>query len=831
MNAILKKSIPHIIALAIFAVLVSIYFYPSLFEGKEVQQSDMQNVYGAGQELRSYYEEEGKSSAWTESVFSGMPAYHIYVYGLPTNYMKALEKPVKAIDYTGASMILTALVCFYILMCVIGVRRWLAIAGAVAFAFASYNFILVAVGHITKMYVIAYMPLTIAGMILLFRKRWLWGGLTFLLGVCFSVLNSHLQVTYYLALLCIFFFLGWFIQEIIKKEYSTLAKTCGIMLVGVALAILPSLGNLYSNYELAQSSMRGPSELVSEDGQKPAGGLNMDYAYNGWSYSKGELLTLFIPNAYGGASGGLLDKDSNFYKEYKKLGGQVKKNVQAPTYWGAQRFTEGPMYLGAIVCFLFILGMFVIKNKLKWWLAGASLFFILMSLGDHLLWFNEFLFNHLPMYNKFRVPSMALIIPGLVFPLIGLWGLKEIITLEVDRDKAKKSLTLVTSIVGGICLLIWLLPSLLLNFQSLSDEAYGMPKSLLDALIADRKSLASSDALRSLVFILLSAGLIYYYIIAKVSKQLATWVSIGLLVLITIDMWGVDKRYLNDDDFKKQSLNEGYKPTNADKYILQDKSESYRVLNLSSSTFNENHTSYFHKSIGGYHAAKLRRYQELIDHRINKEIQLIYQSFQVAQSLEDIYNVFLHTPTLNMLNTKYIIYHPDELPLENPYAFGNAWFVDGIKTVTTANEELAALEKLNPLTTAVKRLDLKNKAAEPTCSRDSLTTIHLLEYKPDYLKYESEASLSHLAVFSEIYYEHGWKAFIDGEPTNHFCVDWTLRGMYVSAGKHIIEFRFEPDKFNSFSKLASISSLILLLLLVGAIVFYLSPRPLHKRGN
>ena len=823
MNPIVKKSIPHVIAIAIFLILTCVYFSPSIFEGKTLQQSDMQKVSGMVKELSDYYEKEGGISAWTGSMFSGMPSYHIAVFGTPPDYLSYLEKPVKSIDYAGASMILIALICFYILMCVMGVKRWLAVAGAIAFAFASYNFIIIAVGHITKMYVIAYMPLTVAGIILLFRKNLLWGAILSLLGISFSITNGHIQITYYLMLFCLIFFIGLSINAFQKKEIPLWIKSILILIAAVVVSILPSLGSLYSERQVAQESLRGPSELTQvKNGveQKASTGLDIDYAF-AWSYGRGELLTLLIPNAFGGSSAETLGRNSEFVKTYKSLGGQVGKTMQVPTYWGTQPGTSGPVYFGAIVCFLFVLGMFVIKSPLKWWIFGASLLFIIMALGRNFASINNFLFYHLPMYSKFRTPAMALVIPGLAFPLIGFWGMKRIVEGKIEVRLLRKYLIWSLCIVGGICLFIWLVPGMFLNFESALD-AQRIPEQLIGALIDDRKAMASSDALRSLIFILLGGGLIFLFMQMKNKKTGATVMGVGLLVLITIDMWTVNKRYLNDGSFAKQKLHESFLKTPADEFILQDKSPSYRVLNLSvSDPFSETGTSYFHKSIGGYSPAKLRRYQELLDHRVMGELNTIYTAFQSAKSIDSLQLVFRQTPTLNMLNAKYLIYNSGQPPLVNPYADGNAWFVDEVKFVPNADQEIAALNEINPSKTAVidERFAgqvLKNVSQ----SDDSASYIKLVRYRPNILNYESNTPVERIAVLSEIYYNKDWKVFVDGKQTDHYRADWTLRAMNVPAGKHAIEFRFEPDMFNLLNRIGSIASLLVLAGFVFALAYW-----------
>ena len=822
MKSILKKSIPHVIAIAIFLILVCVYFSPSVFDGKVIQQGDTIQASGVAEEIHSYWEKEKGKSAWTGSIFSGMPTYHIYVHGNPPNFLGYLQNIVYKLDYFGGSMVFVALICFYLLMCAMGVKRWLAIAGSVAFAFASFNLISIMAGHVTKVYVMAYMPLPLAGMVLLFKPKWVWGSVLLAIGICFSIMNSHLQITYYLAILCVILALGFLFVELRKKEYSRLAKTFGVMAICVVLAVLPNMGSLYANYELGQESTRGPSELTTVSAEAAtgnSGGLDIDYAFM-WSYGKGELLTLLIPNAYGGESGGMLSQKSDFYKAYKSLGGQVRADgVQAPTYWGDQLFTSGPVYFGAIVCFLFLLGMFVIKHPLKWWLTGAALFFIFLSLGRNMSGLNDFLFYHLPMYNKFRTPSMALVIPGMIFPIVGFWGLKEIVSGKIASDILKKSLFWSTGIVGGICLLIGVIPDVFLSFRSATDAQFQWPAPLIDALISSRKSLASADALRSLIFVLLGAALLFYFLYAKNKKQAATIIGVGMLVLITIDLWSVDKRYLNDENFKKQKITETFKKTVADEFILQDKSPSYRVLNVTTSTFQDAGTSFFHKSIGGYHAAKLGRYQELIDHRLQKEIDLIRSGFGSATSLDDLNDVFQNTPGLNMLNAKYIIFSPEHPPLINTYANGNAWFVNQVRLAENADQELSSLNTINPLETVVVDKRFESMTAKPDPDSENSGTIELISYKPNMLIYESNASKDQVAVFSEIYYPHGWKAFIDGKPADHYRADWTLRAMNVPAGKHTIEFRFEPDKYNNLMKLGSLFSLLLLCLFVGAVVY------------
>ncbi len=823
MQDLLKKYGWYLIVFVVFIGLVTIYFSPSVIDGKVIQQTDSMKFIGMVQELSDYYNKEGKVSEWLGSMFSGMPAYQVGMPGTPSNPLLYIVHLIQQIDYMGAGMVLTGLICFFILMNVMGVNRWLAVAGALAYAFASYNIIIIAAGHVSKAYVIAYMPLTLAGMALLFKRKLLWGSILFIIGIALSILDNHPQITYYLAIFCFFIYIGFLYQEIIQKNYKDLVKITGLMAVCVVIAVLPNLSNLYSNLEMSKTSLRGPTELTvassSDNTEKPSSGLDKDYAFE-WSYGVKELFTLLIPNAYGGSSGGTLDSSSELYKEYRKNGAQIQGNkIQAPTYWGEKMFTSGPVYFGAIICFLFILGMFVIKNPIKWWMFAGGIFFVFLALGKNFDTFNNIMFHYLPGYNKFRTPETALVIPGLLFPLIGIWGLNIILKQKVDDNKLKKAFIWSLGITGGICLLMWIMPSLFLNFQSSYDAQFlnQVPGWYYSALIEDRASLASADALRSLLFILAGAALLFWFMKSKDKKKKATFVSIGMVLLILADLWSVDKRYLNDDNFTRQTLHDNFKASVADNEILKDKDPSFRVLNLSTSPFTETYTSYFHKSIGGYHAAKLRRYQELIEHRLNKEISYIAESFNRATNQQDILSVFLNTPTLNMLNTRYIIYNPEHPPLRNPYAFGNAWFVPSIDVVENADEEILALDIKNPLDVAVvdKRFSADINGFTPQV--DSAASIVLDTYKPNRLVYSSKSTSEQLAVFSEIYYQPGWKAYIDGNPADHFRADWTLRAMRIPAGEHEVVFEFEPDTYLMTFAISRYSSFLILFLIIVAI--------------
>ena len=710
MTDLLKQWGKHIIALFLFLGLVLVYFSPVVFEGKVIFQGDNIKATGMGGSQMEQYAKTaapGEFSVWSDAMFGGMP--YVSGYGEPTPKMPSyliIDSWLKGVGYGDAAMVFTGLVCFYLLMCIMGVSWWLSIAGAIAFAFASYNLIIIEAGHITKAYVIAYMPLTVAGMFLLFKRSYLWGVILFLLGVAFSLANGHVQITYYLVLLCAFIYLGFLVNKIRKKAYGECLKTSLVMLACVVLAVMPNAKNLYSNWDLAQHSIRGKSELTqnpdtSGNVEKASSGLDKEYAFQ-WSYGWKELLTILVPEVYGGSSAGTLDSSSELYKELRKNGAQVGKEVQTYTYWGDKVFTSGPVYFGALICFLFVLGMFVIRNSMKWWLLAGAVFLTFLALGRNFDSFNDIMFHHLPLYNKFRAVEMALVIPGLVFPIIAIWGLRDILNQKVDEEKLRKGFFWSLGLTGGICLILWIMPSLFLDFRSTYDAQFQnqVPEWYYNALLIDRASLASSDALRSLIFILLGAGLLLYFGKSKNKEKSATIVSACFAILILVDLWNVDRRYLNDKDFVKEKPTEVYKETVADKEILKDTNSTYRVLNLNN-PWQDTNVSYFHHSIGGYHAAKLRRYQELIDNRLNEELIGIIKALQNAKSANDIMVAFKNSPSLNMLNTRYIIYNPEQPPLKNPFAFGNAWFVDSVQFVDNADEEITALDTLNPLKEAV----------------------------------------------------------------------------------------------------------------------------------
>lgn len=894
----LNKILSHVVAIVIFVAITVIYFSP-LIGGKTLPQGDVKQYQGASKEIRDYYNNEGESSAWTGSMFSGMPSYQIAVFGGSPNFLDYLEMPVRAVGGSNAGAVFMGMLMAYILFCALGVKPTTAVLGAIAYSLSSYNIIIIEAGHVTKAWALAYLPLIVAGMMVLFKRKYLLGGLLVALGLALQIKNNHLQITYYTGLLCVFLYVGLIINTIRKSEFKGLLKASGILTVAIVLAVLCNIGNTYANYEMSKESTRGKSELTTPSAsEKQSSGLDKDYAF-AWSYGKAETFSLLVPNIHGGASGGMLDKSSNLAQELMKqgYGAQVTpKGVQAYTYWGDQPFTSGPVYFGAIICFLFVLGMFIIRSELKWILFAATVFFIFLSWGRNMEWFNDFFFYHFPMYNKFRTVSMALVIPALTMIMVAVWGLTEFLSGEIDKKKLTKSLYISVGIVGGLSLFFWFAPGFFFNFTTESDLQWKsqMPDWFYNALLADRKDILSSDAFRSLALILLSGCVLWVTVNMDKSKQKniiiallvvafiasaymllgdvsGVYVVLAIILLVAIvglaflnktdnvivpatvaifallvlgDLWSVDKRYLNSENFVSKASYEStaFKQTVADQAILQDKRPSFRVLNLNN-PFNESGTSYYHKSIGGYHAAKLKRYQELIDNRLQGEVAFVQQEAQkrlqkavadltVAQQQgqqvtgaeipglvqDSVVPLLQATTALNMLNAKYIIYHPELPPLVNPYVLGNAWFVGDYKFVNNADEEIASIETLDPLKTAIVDKRFEEELSGMAIAPDSTATIELVEYKPNRLKYKSKTNSEQLAILSEIYYANGWKAYVDGAVVPHFRADWTLRAMRVPAGEHEIEFVFEPDTYNEARIVATASSGILVLLLVGFIV-------------
>jgi hypothetical protein len=812
-----------LLPIAFFTAIAAAYFSPVL-KGKVVQQGDTTKWEGMAQEVKKFYEETGESSCWTGSMFSGMPTYHIATYGVgPTNYVSYLARPlVVAFDARSMSIVMLSLITFYLLMLSLGANIWLAATGAIVFAFSSYNFIIIEAGHISKAYAIAYMPLVVAGLLMAYRGKVVLGAAVTAVALSLQIGNNHYQITYYLIFVVLGLVLSCFFYMLKQKQLKQfIATSCALALAAV-FAVSVNAAGIYGNYEMGQESIRGKSELtaVGGDAEQPkSSGLDKDYAF-AWSYGKAETFSLLIPNIHGGASGGELGTSSEVYKAYKARGAQLGKSIQSYTYWGEQPFTSGPVYLGAIVCFLFILGLLTYKRPIKWWLLGLTIFSILLSWGKNFEWFNDFLFYHLPLYSKFRTPSMVLVIAQFTVPLLALLTLKDLFDKKIPLPDLKKGLKYALGITGGICLIFAVMPGAFFDFRSSYDATYNMPDWYYTALLSDRENLLRSDALRSLVFIVLAAGVLYYFM--KGTLKSGVYATVAIAALALVDLWQVDKRYLNDSNFvHPKSQKQQFAKSKADELILQDTSLSYRVLSLSN-PFNDSFVSYYHKSIGGYNAAKLRRYQDLIERRITPEMHLFTSQASNARSAAEMEALMGSLTTLNMLNMRYIIHSSDAAPIRNDAAYGNAWFVEDFQIAENADAEMAMLSKIDPRKTAVidKRFE-QHLAAYQNPQPDENAAISMTKYKPNAVTYQSRSDADRLAVFSEVYYAHGWKAYVDGEPAPHFRASWILRGMVVPAGEHTVEFKFYPDGFYNAIKVARVSSAALLLALAGGVALAL----------
>lgn len=828
MNISFKSAQPHLIAIAAFCLITIAYFFPA-FQGKAIRQSDMMNARGMAKEVVDYREKTGEEPLWTNSMFSGMPAYQVSMTS-PGNLIKPITNFFVAIFSAGGAIIFLCMLGFYLLLLVMRQSPFVSALGAIAFGLSSYFVIIIEAGHVTKGFAIAYMAPVVAGILLTYRGKYLLGGVLTLFALALQLTSNHLQITYYLLYIVLFIGIAKLISAIMENKLGQFAKATGVLIVASILAIGPGATTILSTYEYGKESTRGKSELTADAGNKTSG-LDKDYATQ-WSYGVGETFTLMIPNYKGGGSGAIAKADKDALKEVSP---QYQQYIgQMDAYWGDQPFTSGPVYVGAIVVFLFVLGLFVIKGPLKWALLGVTVLSILLGWGKNLMGFTEFFLDHVPGYNKFRAVSMILVIAEFTIPLIAFLALGKIMENPGTLKKSKTPFWVALGVTAGLCLLFLVAPTMFQDFykageltdldqqlraaQFPDDQAVAFIKDLQEA----RMEIFKGDVLRTLFFILAGAALLYLYIADKIKRSVVLAVM-GLLILI--DLWAVDKRYLSKESYvDKQQMERPFSPSTADNAILQDKTH-YRVLNLAANTFNDASTSYFHKSIGGYHGAKMKRYQEIIDAYLAPGIQEIISTLRSAPTDSSIRAALGKQDVMNMVNTKYIIYNPDASPLVNDAAFGNAWFVDEYKIVQNADEEIAALGKTDLENVAVVDKRFADELSGLNIAPDPTATIELTSYAPNKLTYKTNAKTDQLAVFSEVYYQHGWNAFVDGKPVPHVRANYILRAMKVPAGEHTIEFKFEPKIYSTGETIALVSSLIIILLVVFTIVKELGMLP------
>lgn len=777
---------------------------------------------GAGQEAKEDHERTGERTRWTNALFGGMPTYQMSPSYDSTEPLTFVQKVYHLFlpNYVWLTFIM--MLGFYILLRAFGIPAWLAGLGGIIWGFSSYFFILIAAGHIWKFITLAYIPPTIAGIVLAYRKKYLLGGIITALFMAMQILSNHVQMTYYFLFVILFMVGAFFEDAWRKKELPQFFKATGVLIVAGLIGVSINLSNLYHTYEYSKETMRGKSELKYEGAaaKQTSSGLNRDYITQ-WSYGIGETFSLLVPNVKGGASVPLSRSEKAMEKAnpmYSSLYSQLTQ------YFGDQPMTSGPVYVGAFVLMLFILGCFIVKGPMKWALLGATIFSILLSWGKNFMGLTDFFIDYIPMYNKFRAVSSILVIAEFTIPLLAILTLKEILTKPELLKEKLKYIYISFGLTGGLALLFAIAPRLFFPTYIPGNEMAALQNALpadqLSPIIANleemRVHLFTSDAWRSFFIVTIGTLLLLAY---NAKKLKATWTVAAIALLCLGDMWSVNKRYLYDEQFiPKSEQTATFRKTQTDELILQDPSLDYRVLNFAGNTFEENNTSYWHKSVGGYHAAKLRRYQEMIDHHIAKEMQAAYQEVATAGGQMDSVNA-AKFPVLNMLNTKYFIFPAGQqgqtVPIENPYTFGNAWFIDKIQYVNNANEEIDAIGQVDLQQTAI--VDSKFKEALKGVNegyKDSLSTIRLTSYEPNQLVYETSSPQDGIVVFSEIYYP-GWTATIDGKPADIARADYILRAMNVPAGKHTIEMRFDPQSLHITEGIAYGA---MALLLVGVII-------------
>ena len=824
----MKKLLPDLIAILAFVLLSFAYFFPADIENRILFQHDTAAGAGAGQEVKEYYEQTGERSRWTNSLFGGMPMYQIAPSYDSTKSLQWVQKAYQLFlpDYVCLTFML--MLGFYILLRVFGIPVWLAGLGGIMWAFSSYFFILISAGHIWKFITLAYVPPTIAGIVLAYRGKLLWGGILTALFVALQITSNHVQMYYYFFFVILFFVGAYFEKAWRTKTLPQFFKASAVLIVAALVGIAANVSNLYHTYAYSKETMRGKSELVQtgDAAKQTSSGLDRDYITQ-WSYGIDETLTLLVPNFKGGASAALSQSETAMSKAnpmYSSLYGSLTQ------YFGTQPMTSGPVYVGAFVLFLFVLGCFIVKGPLKWALIGATFFSIVLSWGKNFMPLTDFFIDYVPLYNKFRAVSSILVIAEFTIPLLAIFALKRLLEEPEILKQEKKPLGISLLLTAGIALLLAVAPGSIGSGYVPAQEAQMLqnavnqqmiPANELSGILANlgemRAELVSSDALRSFIIIGIGCSLLWLYASGKLRSSLTI---AGITILCLADMWGVNKRYLNDAQFVPHSIRtETFTKTNTDELILQDTSLDYRVLNFATSTFDDNNTSYWHKSVGGYHPAKLRRYQEMIEHHISPEMQAAYKAIATAGGEMDSVDANKFR-VLNMLNTKYFIFPAGQqrqtVPILNPHAYGNAWFVNKVQYVNNANEEIDALDSIIPTETAVVDARFKDVLKGTTESyKDSLSSIRLTSYAPNRLTYETNNAQDGIAVFSEIYYPDGWHVTIDGQPAELARADYILRTMYVPAGQHTIEMRFDPTSLHVTEGIAYGA---LALLVIGIIV-------------
>ena len=817
----LKRWLPDVVVVVLFALVSFAYFFPADIEGRILYRHDSSAGVGAGQEASEYQHRTGEKTRWTNALFSGMPTYQ-----LAPSYdsQKPLEQAIKAYHLwlpENVWYLFVYLLGFYILLRAFDFRSYLAGLGSVLWAFSTYFLIIIAAGHIWKVWALAYLPPMIAGIVLTYRGKYLWGLVVTALFGAFEINANHVQMTYYYLFIIFFMIIAWLVDAIRQKQMMHWVKATATCIVAGLIAVSLNLSNLYHTWQYSQETMRGKSELVKQDtGNQTSSGLERDYITQ-WSYGIGETWTLLVPNTKGGASvplamnkTAMAHADNNYVGIYQQLG----------QYWGEQPGTQGPVYVGAFVLMLFILGLFIVKGPLKWALLAATVLSIMLSWGKNFMGLTDFFIDYMPMYAKFRTVASILVIAEFTIPLLAMLALKKVVEEPQILTRQWKQTAAAFALTGGVALLFAVMPGMFFDSFVSSSELKAMaqiPQDQLQPLLANltemRRAMFTSDAWRSFLIILVGMGVLLSMAMGKMKKEYAVGI---LVVLCLVDLWTVNKRYLNDEMFVPKSEREQpIQKTATDDAILQDKTLDYRVLNLATNTFNENETSYYHKSIGGYHAAKLRRYQELIETYIGAEMQGSMEAIiGAAGDMTQVKGDSIY-PILNMLNTRYFILplqSGQTAPVMNPYALGNAWFVNNVSYAANANEELDAIGRLNLREQAVADQKFHDVLGESQV-QDTTSIVRLTAYEPNELKYDVQSGKGGVVVFSEIFYP-GWTATIDGKPAELGRVNYVLRALRVEPGSHQVVLSFFPKSVDTTETIAYIGY-ILILLVVGIAVY------------
>ena len=813
----------HLIVILGF-IAISVAYMSPVLDGKVLSQNDMTQYEGLKQELVNYHEETGEYSLWTNSQFSGMPSFHVGPTGAKKTVFGELSRVVRFWMNTSnpIAILFVYMICFYVLMISLRISTWVSALGAIAFALSSYNLIILGPGHISKAYAIAYMAPVLAGILLTYRGKFYSGGLLFVLGLGLQLYQNHLQITYYLLLTALIIVGTKAVYAILEKQVKKFATASAVLMVAAILALLPNFSSLWVNYEITKQSLRGQPVLTADD-QNSTSGLDKDYALS-WSYGKAETFSLMIPYFTGGKTGALGSNE----KAMEKVPPQLKETIANQNqYWGAKASTSGDNYSGAIVVFFFVLGLLLIKGPMRWWIILSSLLSIMLAWGSNFPALSHFFLDHVPFYNKFRTVEMTLVIVCLNIPLLAFLMLDGIMKDPELITKNKKQILLAFGLTGGLSLLFTLFPGIFSFITDREQQMFNQQlgganaqyasqfRQIMDELEAARIYIFRHDTIRS--FLLISAAFILTWYYAN-KKLKITWFLGALALLIITEMWLVDHRYLNKDNFISQRQESSkIAATAADNMILQDPDMYYRVANLTKSPWQDGTTSYHHSSIGGYHAIKLRRYQDLIEGYLSPGLQNIIQVLNSQPSLQQVDSVLARQQVLNMINTKYFILNPAGQPLTNRSSMGNAWIVQEYKIAKTADEAFHSLGILDLSKTAIVHEEFEALLTEDLNHEQVRGSVELREYRPDRLSYEATLDQKSLLVFSDIFYEGGWNAYIDGEPVPHLRANYILRALPVEAGKHTIEFEFVFEPFEIGEKVSMAGSIIVLLLLLGSL--------------